>query len=115
MLNTDNRVKTTFYATEKNKDIIKLKAQRLKISISDLLCLLGSKLNVDEEVKLKLHNVIEENKEIKKSKEPKATISFRAKKEDLIFLEEKAKNIDMSLENYLISVSLLVDIEIDFK
>lgn len=113
----DNRIKITLYASEKNKDIIKQKAQRLRLSISDLLCLFGSKLEVNKKIQTKLLNAIKEDKELKtkKSKESKVTISFRVKKEDLTLLEEKAKKWDMSLEDYLISVSLLVDIEISFK
>lgn len=116
----DNRIKITLYASEKNKDIIKQKAQRLRLSISDLLCLFGSKLDVNKKIQTKLLNVIKEDKESrtkksKEQKEQKVTISFRVKKEDLTLLEDKAKKWDMSLEDYLISVSLLVDIEISFK
>lgn len=113
----DNRIKTTLYTSEKKKDIIKQKAQRLRLSISDLLCLLGSNLKIDDKLKEKMHKINEHapDSKVKKSKEQKATISFRAKKDDLALLEEKAKKIDMSLNDYLICISLFIDIEINFK
>lgn len=104
----DKRI--TLHIEESKKDIIKLKAQKLNLSISDFLCIVASKISVEDFKKKVIDKNIEKDK-----KEKKGWLTFRSSEQDLQNLENKAKEIGISLTDYLISVGLKLDLEVIFK
>ncbi len=108
----DKRI--TLHVSENKKDIIKLKAQNLNLSISDFLCLAGKKIKKEDFLKKILSKKVEKNDK-KHKPEKKGWITFRSSEEDLSTLEKKAEEVNLTMTEYLVSLGLKVDLEVNFK
>lgn len=103
--------KITLHVSENIKDTIKLKAQNLNLSISDFLCIASKEINKEDFLKKILLNKNDKKPKLGK----KSAITFRSSEKNLSTIEKKAKEFNLTTTEYLVSLGLKVDLEVNYK